>query len=257
MPISPHALVSPLARLARDVDVGPFSVVHDGVEIGEGSRIGAYCEIGVRSQHAAPQGPLRIGAGALIRSHAVVYAGSDFGAALETGHRVTLREGTRCGDHVRIGTLSDIQGDCEIGNYVRMHSSVFVARGSVVRSFAWLMPRVLLTNDPTPPSDRHQGCVIDEYAVVAAAAVILPGVTIGARSLVAAGACVGRDVPAGMVARGVPARIVGPASEVRLRAGDLGSAYPWTRHFHRGYPAEQVRSWLALNNERTEDPDGA
>lgn len=37
-------------------------------------------------------------------------------------------------------------------------------------------------------------------------AVILPGVTIGDRAVIAAGAVVSRDVPAGAVVRGVPAR---------------------------------------------------
>jgi acetyltransferase-like isoleucine patch superfamily enzyme len=202
-------------------------------------------------------GPLEIGPRALIRSHAVIYGGSTIGADLETGHRVTIREGSRIGIGVRIGTQSDLQGDCQIGDYARLHSSVFVAKLSVVGRHAWLLPRVVLTNDPTPPSNGHLGCVIEEYAVVAASALVLPGVTVGARSLVAACACVGIDVPADSVAMGVPARIVGPTSAVRLRAGDTGPAYPWTRHFHRGYPVELVRSWLAQDAATLESPDAA
>lgn len=245
MPISPHAIVSPSARLEGDVDVGPFSVVHDNVDIGAGCRIGAFCEIGVQSALSQGKTSLRIGKDALVRSHSVIYSGSEFGAGLETGHHVTLREGTHCGAGVRIGTFSDIQGDCVIGDHVRIHSSVFVAKGSIIGACAWLLPRVLLTNDPTPPSDRHIGCFVGEYAVLAASAVILPGTRIGEHALVAAGACVGIDVPPRMVAIGVPARVVGPASDVRLRGGVQGPAYPWTRHFHRGYPADLVQSWLA------------
>lgn len=254
MPISPHAIVDPQARIAGEVDIGPFSIVHAGVEIATGTRIGSFCEIGVPSPGAAAVEPLSIGPHAHIRSHSVLYAGSRYGAGLETGHRVTLREGTRCGEGVRIGTLSDVQGDCVIGDYVRMHSSVFVAKGCEVRQFAWLLPRVVLTNDPTPPSNRHHGCIIDEYAVVAAAALILPGVTVGARALVAASACVGIDVPPGMVVMGVPARVIGEASTVRLRGTDDEPAYPWTRHFHRGYPGEVVLQWCADNlDEETTD----
>lgn len=256
MSISPHAIVSHEARLAADVEIGPFSLVHAGVEIGAGSRIGAYCEIGVRLGGAVTGPPLRIGAGTVIRSHSVIYAGSEFGARLETGHRVTLREGTRCGTGVRIGTLSDVQGDCEIGDNVRMHSSVFVAKGSRIGRCAWLLPRAMLTNDPTPPSETVLGCTIGEYAVLAADAMVLPGVTVGARAVVAAAACVGVDVPEGMLARGVPARIVGPASTVRLRDAAAQPAYPWTRHFHRGYPPDLVRQWLATADDPLETPDG-
>ena len=40
--IHPTALVDPGARLADDVEVGPYSVVGADVEIGEGSWIGAH-----------------------------------------------------------------------------------------------------------------------------------------------------------------------------------------------------------------------
>jgi acetyltransferase-like isoleucine patch superfamily enzyme len=244
MAISPQALVSAEASVGPDVHIEPFCLVHDGVELGSGTHIGAYCEIGLAPADGRVE-VLHVGAGALIRSHSVVYRGSILGEQLETGHRVTVREGTRTGRGVRIGTLCDLQGDCEIGEYARLHSGVFVAKGSVIGRFAWLMPHVMLTNDPTPPSNHVQGCVIGDYAVVAARAVVMPGVKIGEGAVVAAGACVTRDVPAGMVAMGIPARVVGPASAIALRGGDRGAAYPWARHFERGYPPELVQRWRA------------
>jgi acetyltransferase-like isoleucine patch superfamily enzyme len=252
MPISPLALVDPEAQLAEDVEIGPFSVVHGGVKIGPGSRIGAYCEIGLPSPLASV-GLLTIGANAFIRSHSIMYQGSVFGDNLETGHRVTLREGTRCGRGARLGTSCDVQGDCEIGDFARLHSDVFVAKHCRIGEFAWLMPGVMLTNDPTPPCDFQVGCTIEPYAVVAARALVLPGMVVGRGALVAASACVTRDVPAGMVAAGVPARIIGPASRVRLRGGTAGAAYPWHLRFHRGYPMQIVKTWLAGEAAGEED----
>lgn len=242
MPISPHALVSARSSIGLDVHIESFCLVHDGCELGQGVSVGAYCEIGLAPADGR-EDALRVGAGARIRSHSVLYRGSTLGERLETGHRVTLREGTRTGQGVRIGTLCDVQGDCEIGEYARLHSGVFVAKGCVIGRFAWLLPHAVLTNDPTPPSNHHQGCVIGDHAVVAARAIVMPGVTIGEGAVVAAGACVTRDVPAGMVAMGIPARVVGPASAITLRGGDGGPAYPWTRHFERGYPTELVQRW--------------
>ena len=43
--IHPSALVHPGARLADDVEVGPYSVVGADAEIGEGSWIGAHVVI--------------------------------------------------------------------------------------------------------------------------------------------------------------------------------------------------------------------
>jgi acetyltransferase-like isoleucine patch superfamily enzyme len=254
MPISPLAVISPQASLAADAEVGPFSVVHAGVAIGSGARIGAYCEIGLPTPLTDAAARLIIGSDALIRSYTTVYLGSQLGDGLETGHRVTIREGTRCGRGVRIGTLCDVQGDCEIGDYARLHSGVFVAKGSRVGECVWLMPRVVLTNDPTPPSDRHFGCTIESYAVVSANALVMPGVVVGRGALVAASACVTNNVPEGMLVAGVPGRVIGRASAVRLRPPGDGPAYPWRQHFHRGYPPDIVERWVDEDRSCSDAP---
>ena len=236
--------VSVGAQIADDVEIGPFTVVHDGVVIGAGTRIGSHCVIG----HSGPVGgssQLVIGERSIVRSHTVLYSGSTFGPELETGHHVTIREGTRAGINWRVGTLSDIQGDVVIGDYVRLHSNVHLGKLSVLGSFVWIFPYVVLTNDPTPPSDhdQHVGVTVGDFAVVATMSCIAPGITIGEDSLVAAMSVVTKDVPAGMVVRGHPARVVGPAEDVILRDGSERPAYPWRSHFFRGYPGEVVESW--------------
>lgn len=248
--IHPTALVDPAAALAEDVEVGPFTIVHAGVELGAGSSVGAHCELG----HPAvgERGPLRIGPGALIRSHSVLYAGSEFGAGLQTGHRVTLREGIVAAEDLRVGTLGDLQGDVTIGRHVRLHSGVFVAKGAVVGDFVWVFPHVVLTDDPHPPSDgANAGVVLERFAAVAASAVLLPGVRVGEGALVAAGTLVRTDVPAGMLCAGVPGTVRGPVDRVQLTDGS-GPAYPWRRHFHRGYPDDVVREWTAEFGDPTD-----
>lgn len=247
MLISSSAQISRQADVGPGADIGPFCVVHAGVRIDADVRIGPFCEIGVPAP-CGRQDPLTIGRGVLIRSHSVLYAGATLGDEVETGHHVTIRERARLGRGVRVGTFSDIQGDCDIGDWVRLHSSVFVSKLSVIRTGAWLMPRVVLTNDPTPPSDDQIGCTIGCHAVVSAAATILPGIHVGDRSLVGAHACVTADVPADMVVFGNPARVIGPTSNVRRRATQ-GVAYPWMERFHRGYPQHVVDGWLGISGE--------
>jgi acetyltransferase-like isoleucine patch superfamily enzyme len=239
------SIVSPRARLGANVRIGDFCKVHDDVVLEDGCVVGDYCTLGEPTPLAAGR-PLVIRAGALIRSYSLFYAGSELGPGLHTGHRVTVREGTVAGRDLQIGTLSDLQGDLTLGDHVRLHSSVFLPRGTSVGSFCWLLPGVTLTNDPHPPSDgTHVGCRLEPFAVIAARACLLPGVTVGEGALVAAGAVVTRDVPPGQLAAGVPARILGPVERVRLRDGTGRPAYPWRRHFHRGYPAEVVARWIA------------
>jgi acetyltransferase-like isoleucine patch superfamily enzyme len=244
--IHPSAIVSPQARLGRDVSVGPFTIIHEHVQIGDGSVIDGYCEIGYPTP-LADGAPLLIGAGARIRSHSVFYQGSRFGERLVTGHRVVVREKTVAGVAFQIGTMNDIQGDCEIGDYVRCQSNVFIGKMSKVGNFVWLLPYVVLTNDPHPPSNVLLGATIGDYAAIAAMSVILPGVTVGARALVAAHSKVHRDVAPHTVVAGNPARYLCDASAIRLKDGSDDPAYPWTRHFQRGYPAEVVAGWDAAD----------
>lgn len=240
--IHPTAIVSPKAKVGHGVSIGPFTVIYDDVEIGAGSDIQGHCEIGLHSPLATDL-PLVLGENTLIRSHSVFCQGSVFGNGLTTGHRVTVREKTHAGENLQIGTLSDIQGHCKIGNNVRMHSNVFVAQQSEIHDFVWIFPHAVLTNDPHPPSNVCRGCVIESYAAIAAMAIILPGVRVGRGALVAAQSCVSKDVHADTVVIGNPARYLCHTSKIKLKDGTDRPAYPWRHHFTRGYPHHVIQQW--------------
>ena len=242
--IHPTAFVAPGAELGAEVEIGPYSIIHQNVVLGDRSKVGSYCELGLPT----PLGdgtPLVFGDDAFVRSHSVFYESSTFGSGLVTGHRVVVRENTRAGVNFQIGSASEIQGDCIIGDYVRFQSDVFVGKNTTIGNFVWILPDVVLTNDPTPPSNVMVGSVIEDYACLAAACLVLPGVTVGKHSLVAAKACVTKNVPPLMVVSGVPARVVGTTCSIILRDGTGRPAYPWTTHFTRGYPEDVVKEWLS------------
>ena len=241
--LHPTAIISPKSQLGSGVTVGPYTIIHDNVQLGDNCSIGSHCEIGLITPLAENR-PLTIGADANIRSHSVFYQGSRIGCGLTTGHRVTVREGTIAGDGFQIGTLGDIQGDCVIGDHVRLHSNVHIGKNSKIGNFVWIFPYVVLTNDPHPPSNVMSGVVVQDYAAIATMSVILPGVTVGSGALVGAHSSVARDVQADTVVAGVPAHLICQTSEIILKDGSGDPAYPWRRHFHRGYPQEIVKKWL-------------
>lgn len=240
--IHPTAIVGSGADLADDLTIGPFSQIHDNVVIGKGTMIASYCELGVKTPLSNGT-PLIIGEHSNIRSHSVFYESSQFGDRLVTGHRVTVRENTVAGENLQIGTLCDIQGDCTIGNFVRFHSNVHIGKMSTIGNFVWIFPYAVLTNDPTPPSETVLGVTLGDFSIVATMAVILPGVNVGEHALVAASACVGNDVPQYCVAAGVPAKVIGDTSMIKIKDHPELSAYPWPAHFRKGYPEHVIARW--------------
>lgn len=240
--IHPTAIISEKASLGKNVSVGPFSIIHDGVIIGSGTKIGSHCEIGVYS-NLANNDKLTIGEASIIRSHSVLYIGSTFGDEFITGHRVTVRENTFAGKNLQLGTLGDIQGDCVIGDFVRFHSNVHIGKSSRIGNYVWVFPYVVLTNDPHPPSNVLLGVNIGDFAVIATMSTILPGINVSEGALVGAQSLVNRDVPADTIVAGVPAKVIGPTSRIKLTNSPGDDAYPWRRHFHRGYPDDIVSQW--------------
>lgn len=238
------AVVSPQAQLGVDVSIGAFSIVHSNVVIGDGTSIGSHCELG----HPSPtptSTPLLVGYKSTIRSHSVLYEGSTIGHDFACGHHVTIREGSVIGEGASVGTLSDIEGDCQIGRLTRLHSNVHVGKGSIIGDFVWLYPYAILTNDPQPPSEIRQGVIIGDFAVVASHAVLLPGVKIGEDSLVGANSTVSKDVPSGRVFVGSPAKDVGPIELIPYRGDPTKTAYPWRFRYQQGHRAEEVRNWVS------------
>ena len=242
------AIVDQHAKLGKDIEIGPFSIIHSNVVLGDGTRIGSYCELGVPSA-LGDGSELLIGKNSLVRSHSVFYESSSFGDSLVTGHRVTVRENTKAGFNLQIGTLSDIQGDCVIGNYTRFHSNVHIGKKSKIGNFVWIYPYVVLTNDPHPPSDLMKGVTVSDYAVIATMSVILPGVNIGEGALIAAHSSLKIDAEPNTIYSGSPAEKVCSTFRIRLQDGSRRAAYPWTKHFFRGYPEDILKMWREHNEK--------
>lgn len=235
-------IVSDKAKIGNNVKIGNFVTIHDDVEIEDDSIIESYCEIGY--SNGREKGPLKIGRNSKIRSHSILYAGSQIGENLVTGHHVTVRENMRIGVNFQLGTMSDLQGDSIIGDYVKTHSNVFIAQYSKLGDYIWLLPYAFLANDPHPPSDDAiKGPEICDFAVLAARCIVFAHIRVGRGAVVGAGCVLRQDLPDDQVAVGNPARIIGPASRVKIKGTDK-PVYPWRYHFHRGYPKEITDRWM-------------
>ena len=140
-----------------------------------------------------------------------IYDGNEIGTGLFIGHYALIRGGNKIGEKVRIGSYTEIAHDCTIGNGVRIHSQCFICENSVLEDGAWLGPRVCLINDDYPNSGGKsvkRAPIIKRGARIGSSSVILPGVTVGEFALIGAGSIVTKDVPAGEVWCGNPAKFL-------------------------------------------------
>jgi len=105
-----------------------------------------------------------------------------------------------------------IENDVVLGDRVTVKCGVYLWDGLRVGDDVFIGPNVTFTNDPFPRSrqrpERFLPTHIEAGASIGAAAVILPGLTIGAGAMVGAGSVVTRDVPAHALVVGNPARVV-------------------------------------------------
>ena len=256
-------------KIGENVVIGHNCIIEDNVVIGvnsfidSGTTIRSYTSIGANSNigsnciigeywmdffkdHQKHDHPLFIGENALIRSGSIIYAGSKIGDNFQTGHQVTIREKAEIGNNVSIGTLSDIQGNCKIGNYVRLHSNVHIGQLSVIDGFVWIFPYVVLTNDPTPPSENFVGVHVHSFAIVATGSIIMPGLELGQDCLIGAGAIVTKSVEPYAVTVGNPAKSISDVRKVKNKiTGE--PVYPWREHFGNYMPWDGIGfdAWYA------------
>jgi UDP-N-acetylglucosamine acyltransferase len=226
--LHPTAIVHPGARLAGDVEVGPYSMIGEYVEIGPGSRIGP---------HVVITGHTRIGRSTRVFQFASLgdvpqdkkYTGEP--TRLEIGDNNTIRECctlnvgtsldmgvTRLGDDNWIMAYTHVAHDCQIGSHTVLANSVQLAGHVAIGDFAILGGGTLV----------HQFCRVGAHAFTAGGSVVL------------------RDVPPYVMSGGNSAQPHGLNSEGLKRRGFTPQAVDALRRAYKTV----YRSGLSLEEAR-------
>lgn len=125
---------------------------------------------------------------------------------------VHILPGARIGSDCNICDHVFIENDVHVGDRVTIKSGVQLWDGVRLADDVFVGPNATFTNDLMPRS-RNPDFVpletsVEAGASIGANATILPGLTIGARAMVAAGAVVTRNVPPDTLVAGNPARVL-------------------------------------------------
>lgn len=243
-------------QLGKNVKIGDNTSIYDNVRIGDNTIISSDCLIGEPTgsyyrDSDYQNKELIIGDNSIIRSNTIIYAGSKIGVGLQTGHHTIIREGCVMGDNCAVGVYCNILPDCKIGDYVHFHSYDSISEGSIIGSYVYIFPFVILTVDPTPPSNNWLICKIGEFSVIASNSFLLPGTEIGRHCFVGAQSKVGGHFEDFSFITGNPAkRIMDIRKTPIINQETKKIQYPWPYNFDRGMPWEKIGfdEWLKKNN---------
>ncbi len=105
-----------------------------------------------------------------------------------------------------------IENDVRVGDRVTVKCGVQLWDGVTLEDDVFVGPNVTFANDPFPRSRvkpaNYARTLVKRGASIGANATILPGLTLGVRCLIGAGAVVTKDVPDHAVVVGNPAKVI-------------------------------------------------
>ena len=128
--------------------------------------------------------------------------------------------GCEIGDYTKVGTFVEIQKNAFIGKNCKISSHTFICEGVHIEDNVFIGHNVTFINDKYPRSTNEDGTMQNEAdwkvvethikkgASIGSSSTILCGITVGENAIVGAGSVVTKDVPAGSVVAGNPARAI-------------------------------------------------
>jgi UDP-N-acetylglucosamine acyltransferase len=185
--IDPHAIVHPSARIAADVEIGPWSLIGADVEIGAGTRI---------ASHVVIKGPTRIGSHNRILQFSTLgedtpdlkYKGEP--SWLVIGDHNVIREGVT----IHRGT-ANARNETTIGDHNLLMAYVHVGHDSVISNHCILVNNASLAGH----------VLVGDWAILSGYTLVHQFCQIGAHAFTGASAYVSKDVPPYVLVAGNPA----------------------------------------------------
>ncbi len=211
--ISENAIVGAGCVIGNGVVIHPDTIIGANVRIDDHSVLGKLpmraANTAVTKDQQLP--PLSVGDDCIVGTSVVLYRGCQIGKKVLVADLSTIRENVSIGDFTIVGRGTAIENYCEVGSYCKLETNVYLTAYSKVGDRVFMAPCAVTSNDNyvgrTKERFKHfKGITIKKGGRIGVGAVILPGITIGADCLVAAGALVTSDTDDKVIVAGVPAK---------------------------------------------------
>ena len=225
--VSNSAIIPETAVLHENVVIEDDVVLHDhvvlypGTIVERGVEIYDNCVIGklpttpgsTARTYSSEYGQTIIGENTILCPGVVLYTETRIGHNTLLGDNCSIREKCIVGDFCIISRNVSVNYETEIGNYTKIMDNSHITGNMKIGNHVFISVLVASTNDNSmgrdaDAADHLAGPVVEDYVTIGAGASLLPGVIIGQNSIVGASALVTRDVPAGKVVMGIPAKVI-------------------------------------------------
>jgi acetyltransferase-like isoleucine patch superfamily enzyme len=209
-------------------EIHPTAIVYPGTVLGEGVKVLENAVVGKQptlsprsTAKREPLPPTVIGAGTIVSTGAIVFAGSSIGERVILGDQSCVRERVAIGDDVVVGRGSLVENDTTIGAMTKIQADAYITAYSTLEEHVFIAPCVVTTNDNWMGRTEKRfgnikGPTIRRGARIGGGAILCPAIEIGEDAFVGAGAVVTKDVPPRVVVVGSPARVLRNVPEDEL-----------------------------------------
>ena len=125
-------------------------------------------------------------------------------------HFCNIYKSAEIGANTKVGSYTEIGKNVKIGKDCIISAFCFMSEGVVLEDSVFVGPGTLMLNDKRPPSKGKEWgkILIKRGASIGGGVTILPDVVIGEKAIIGAGSVVTKNVPAGEVWLGSPAKLL-------------------------------------------------
>ena len=227
--ISGQAFISPKAKLGKNVVIGPFTIIEDGVIVGNDTIIYGNCYLGHDTK---------------VGNKCIIYPNVSIRERIIIGNRVIIHCGTVIGSDgfgfalvkgiqekiPQIGTVL-IEDDVEIGANVTIDRArfdkTFIGKGTKIDNLVQIAHNVIIGENCTIVAQAgiSGSTILGKGVILAGQAGLVGHISVGDGAVAAAQAGVTKSIPAHTMVSGYPARPHDVAKRVNACVQNLPQLY--------------------------------